>query len=523
MKFKYLNTKNPDYNELRIKKLELLYCGGDELLDNAKLFIPKESMENALAYSSRLKCASYRNHLAQIINDYVANLFSKALSVVPASDADDATTPGDNIEGEGGEFYREFAADTDLKGNPLSNVLRDLLTESLTSGRAYLGVDFPKPDQLPESLPEEEAMGLSRAYTYCIPTLSMLDWQYDDFGKYTFIVLRNDIIQRKSLQDQRDMKTIQFKVWNKENDDSVSFEVYEIQCKVGKEPKGDEECTLTDSGKVSFKDIPVLCLDVPEQLWIGGLIGNLVVEHFKRYSALVFAENRSLFSLPVYKQGPELPANGDLNELQSNPGRGNQVANTMRLNGFAVIGGGDDITFEEPEGKCYELVDKQLSELVDAFHQITAQMANTVSANTSQAGRSGTSKKMDHHSKEIVLSAYGALVKEFAVKLYNLVSKARVEDINWQALGMDNYKIIDRAMLLQEATTMNLIAIPSKTWKKKHLVRIAFDLTDDLTPEEQLTIKDEIDKNLEGMSDDIIYGMAAETPPKPNKPVPGDS
>lgn len=511
MKFKLLNQKNPDYKGEQIKKLELLYKGGEDLLEQSHLFIPKEQLESDIAYHSRLKCSSYRNYFAQIVNDYSSNLFAKSMSIIPAADANDKNTNGEDLP-KADPFYHDFATDADLCGKTLLEVLRDLLIEALSSGRAYLGVDFPKANELPDNLAQEEEMGIDRAYTFSIPTLSMIDWECDDEGKYIYVILRNDIIKRAKITDVRDKKTIQFKVWQKENE-KIIYKIYQIEVKIGKEPKDDDECIEIESGEVSFKDIPILCLDMPCSLWIGGLIGNLIVDHFKRYSSLIFAQNRSLFALPVYKQGPELPANGDLNEKQANPNRGQQQMNEMKSKGFAVIGSDDEIEFKEPAGTSYELINEQLKDLVDTIYQVVNQISNTVNAGTKNQDRSGLSKVMDNHSKEIILEAYASLIKKFSVELYNLISEGRNENIIWQAMGMNDFHIIDRNALLVEATSLNLINIPSPTFKKIHLNKLALELSDDLTPETQLVIKKEIDEAVDKMGEDVLYNMAVHGKP----------
>src|SRR5271169_3488408 len=236
-------------------------------------------------------------------------------------------------------------------------------------------------------------------------------------------------------------------------------------CDKDKEPMDDDEVPLENSISVSYKEIPILCLDVPVQLWIGGLIGNLAIEFFRRYSSLSYGLGRSLNPFGVYKQGAELPANGDLNELQADPNRRSNAMVDMVNKGFVGIGSGDDIEMVEIHEHTFKIADDHLTGVVDAMHQIVAQMANSASANASMTSRSGLSKKMDHYSKEIVLSAYASIVKEFAIKLYDLVSLLRQDNIVWNAQGMDSYKVIDRDILLQEATTMNMIYIPSKTFK----------------------------------------------------------
>lgn len=508
MKYAILNQKHPDYCEENTRKLELLYKGGKYLADNAAMFIPQEAGrgETAAIYHDRLQSVSYRNYMAKIINDYVADLFSKSFSVVPAPDATDSSTLGEDISDLGSDFYRQFAEDTDLQKHGLSYVLSHVMTEGLITGRAYLGVDFPKVDSIPINLKEEEDSKADRAYTYCVPTMSVIDWDEDQFGRFRYVVLKNESIPRKSILQQRDKRVIQFKVWEKTEQGVVGYSIFEITTKLNREPNKDDECKLIDQGTVSFKDIPILCLYMPDHLWIGGLIGNMAAEHFKRSSSLVFAMNRNLFSIPVYKQGDEI-GGGDkppLSVIAANETRGQSTMMKMTARGFAVIGPNDEISFAEPEGKAYTIIDQQLKELVDAIHAVVNQMGTTVTNMSRDLGRSGLSKMMDNHSKELVLTSYASLIKDFATNLYRLVSEGRNENIKWRCIGMENFKIVDRDQLIAEATQMNAIAIPSKTWKKHYMTNLAYSTAGDVNAAAQLTIKEEIDKAVDAMSDEEL-------------------
>jgi hypothetical protein len=511
IKYKILNQTNPEYEELQIRKLQLLYEGGHEILEHANLFIPKEGMESPQSYMNRLQCSSYKNYFSEIVNSYTAEVFNKTLSVMPASDADDKSTKGVSLESTTDDFYQDFAENADLKGTSLVNLLKSTLSESMVTGKALLQIDFPKSDIKPLSLIEEEELGTARAYLIPLPTLSMIDWSIDETaGTYNFCVIKSEYTDRTSLEQARDMKTIRFKVWQKEPTGIVTWKVYELKLKINKQPKPDDEFLLIEEGTVSFPEIPIICLQCPQELWVGNLIGYLCADHFKRYSSLIHAENRSLFSIPVYQQGPEVSSSGDLSELAQNPYRGSQAAIQMRHKGFAVTGPEDKIYFAEPDGKSYQLVNDQLNDLVDEIHRVTHLMANSISGSKNSVSMSGLSKIMDNRAKEIVLTAYGEVIKAFVIKLYKLISAARNEPIMWAVLGLDEYRLtMDRDQLLKEATSLQLINIPSKTFKKALYTQIATQFIDSLTPQEQLVIQDEISKGIDS-GEDELYGIEQE-------------
>ena len=499
MKYWQLNQKNDEYDETLTRKLDLLYKGGQEIVDNANLFIPQEigRGEPSLLYHERLKAVSYRNYLAKIINDYVSDLFGKPFSVVPAADASDSSTPGDNVSEEE-PFYKEFSEDVDLQNHNLAYVLSCMTTDALTIGRAYLGIDFPKVDESPRNIRDEEDTDAARAYVYEVPTLSVIDWNKDDFGKFIFLVLKNVDIPRKTFADSRDKQVISFKVWEKQDNGTITWKLFEIITKIGKEPQKNDDVPLVAEGVVSFKDIPILCLDIPFHLWIGNLVGNMCIEHFRRNSSLVYAQGRNLFPIPVYKQGAEIMG-GDkpaLSVLGTDENRGVSTTRAMQSRGYAVIGPEDDISYVEPAGKIYEIVNTQLKELVDSIHEVCNQMAITAMTNArGSMGKSGLSKMMDNHGKELVLYAYANLIKDFATTLYTVISEGRNENIVWRTVGFDNFAILDRDSLVKEVQAN--LQIPSKTFRKHYLLNLAHALAPDLDAQASDTIEDEIDEAVE--------------------------
>ena len=504
IKYHILNQQNPLYCETSLLKHRCLYEAGKLLKSNIKSFIPQEQFENSLTYNNRLLNASYKNYFGSIINSYVSELFSKTISVIPAADSDNQATPGDDVDIKE-DFYQQFSRNADLKGNSFTTVLENILTEALVQSHAYLFIDFPKPSAEPMNRLEEEESGVLRAYIYSLPTEAVIDWEKNDEDEFTFVVIKTESCIRTSLQDQRKMRTIRFKVWTKE-DSKVSWQIYELKTKVDREPNNNDDCILVENGISSFTEIPIIELKIDNKLAIGSLIADNCIEYFKRYSALVFAESRNLFSIPVYAQSAEFDGLS-VNSASDNPNRGNQTSVQMSAKGFAVIAEKDSISFVEPDGKAYEIVDSQLKELKDEIYKITNVMANSLTGTTKASNQSGLSKLVDNHSKTIVLEAYGELIKDFSIKIYNLISEFRGENILWSCLGMDSFNLtLDRDQLLKEALAFGQMEITkySKTAKKLFLSQICTQFLDYLTPNEQLVIKQEISEAVDATPDEPI-------------------
>jgi hypothetical protein len=188
MKYGLLRQRNPAYTARRWEELHDLYVGGYPLLDKAGRYLPRFVGENAERYAERLGAASYLNHIGQIVDYFVANLFSQELVVTPAADASKDGTPGASPHDDG--FYAAFAHDADLRGTSLVKVLREVFTSSVVKGKGILAVDFPRVNDAPQSLADETKIGASRAYVFEVPADQLVDWELDDHGRFAWAIWR---------------------------------------------------------------------------------------------------------------------------------------------------------------------------------------------------------------------------------------------------------------------------------------------------------------------------------------------
>ena len=498
MIYKILNQTNPAYDVAYRIKLDLLANGGKAMLENAGLFCPQMPGESSVVYQHRLSNASYHNKFGQTVSDYTGTVFSKPISVLPSNNKDE-------IE-EAPEYYQLFGADCDLQGNSLISFMGDQFRRALVDGCSYMGVDFPMSDMEPNNLLEEEALGADRAYIYKIPYECVLDWQCDQQDNYNWLILKNIVVAREDPMSERKTKTINFKIWKKEND-VVSWTVYSRTYRIQDEPKPNDDFPEVASGITSFSQIPIFNLHLPSDFWIGNLMYPLAVEYFKNHSALLFAETRSLFPVAFYQVAGEMETLGNENAKTN---RGNQFRIDLINKGFLVGDPKDSLSFVEPEGKVYQLMNQQLRELDAEWDSLTFRMAQSIISAKKQSV-SAMSKMTDNYAKEIVLGNYALIIKNFIGSLYDFISLNRKEKYRWQILGMDDFHQVDPADLLNmaKAVSAGQINIPSPTFKKHHLASVAFELAPEINHETMLLIKEEIDKSID-MADTMNKTMTPE-------------
>ncbi|HEU4728399.1 MAG TPA: hypothetical protein VFT22_10930 [Kofleriaceae bacterium] len=494
---------NECYSPELWRELTDFYVGGYQLLRRAEKYMPKIASEGVQTYKERIASASYINHLAQIIDYFVANLFSQEIVVTEPADADDQSTLGSTALDE--KFYSAFALDADLKGTAFGKLLRQVFPWALLKGKSILAVDLPQmmgPEPITRA--EEDDINAARAYCFEVPVEQLIDWEYDEQGNFALAVLHREFCRRTAITQSRDEVTHEFKVWTQDPDTKVvRWELYQIKLPKGKEPGPNDDVPLVDAADTSFPWVPLIELKMPMGLWVGNKIGCLAKEHFQRRNALKTAENKSLFAIPCVGLGPEISAIGEAMpaEVQQNPNRlqgpTQNVVTQFQARGFVTHGSDDKVYFAEPSGSAYQIVDDQLEKLVDEMFRIVHQMAASVASTKTAVGRSGASKREDRSATEIVLGALGALVRDWSKRVYDTVSRARKENIVWTPRGLDKYELVDRETLLEEATSVDLVTIPSKTFKKNYKTKIALALLNDVPAATQDVIREEIEDGVE--------------------------
>jgi hypothetical protein len=512
MKYGTLRQQNPAYTAARWEELGDLYEGGYTLADKASRYLPRFVGETRDRYQERVRAASYLNYLAPIADTFVAYLFDQELTLTQAADAKDPTTVGGPANDDG--FWEAFAHDVDLCGASLVRLLRDVFTTALIKGKAVVAVDMPARVNELASRADEEATEAARGYAFEVAPEALLDWEYGERGRFAWAILHRLIERRESPEESRNRVVEEFKVWRLDGG-VATWDLFRTRARKANEViRDDEEIPRVDGGTTTFKQIPLIEFIVPPGLWVGNKLGLLAKEHFERRSALNSAENKSLFTIPYVALGPEVSAPGEAmpSAAQQRPGRGRDPrAQFLRL-GYVVLGKDDKLGFAEPEGRAYALVDKQLERLVDEMYRVVHQMAASVAATKTALSRSGESKGEDRRATEIVLAAYGALVREFATRMYGCLSAARGENVVWTPHGLDRYELEDRDGILKEALAVDGVSIPSPTFRKLYKTKLAYALLGNVPPETQEAIREEIETGVDGEAEAHALEESSETP-----------
>jgi hypothetical protein len=166
-----------------------------------------------------------------------------------------------------------------------------------------------------------------------------------------------------------------------------------------------------------------------------------------------------------------------------------------------------------------------MARLKDELHRVTHQMAMGVENNAAAVGRSGASKQADNAATEIVLSAFGRVLREPVEQTFDLISRARARPGQkasiWYIGGMDKYKIHDSASILADAVALESMNIPSATLRRENFKRAGLAVIVDADEGIKETVVKEID---EGVSAEEFQRTPVDEPDgdeiDPNEPIP---
>ncbi len=493
--FGQLMQTHEEYDGELWTSLRLLYCGGWEMLKNAQRFIERAPRERRDYYAWRLKVTSYVNFFARLAGYLTGSLFNEAISVGPAKDAktDQAPTLPD------ARFYEAFFTNCDKAGTDFSQFMRLVLTDALVYRRALVGVDLPAAPTNVQltTMAEEDALGLRRAYVYQVPIASVLDWEKMPDGRFRWCVLHTIYRERPTPFSDRKLYQHQFKVWALV-DGRAHFSVLRSKpIKNDDELHDDDELeTVQPLKATSFSTIPLLELELPEALWVGNQVGPLCQEHFRRRSDLTGSLIRGLVEIPYVKLGAEIPAvNGGISEAQTNPSRGHDLRGQVQQEGQVTLGSEDEIGFAAPSGKGHEIARAELKDVREEIFGSVSAMALQLENSAAAVGRSGDSKAEDRSATAIILTFLATQTREFAQQVMAIVSGARGESVEWSASGLNTFDQEDREQVINEATLVQVLQIPSRRFQILSRIKVANAILPNATAKERAEIAAEIEAN----------------------------
>ena len=465
-KLKHLRQRHPSIDKEENERLLALYEGGNRFSRNLQKFLPARPQEQGERYAARRKEAVYRNYVGPIVDYFTSLLFSSR----PRAVAKDKN--GDDLE-ETPEYYSQFRDDCDTHGADLDDTFKGLLTDALVQGKSWLWLQHPGGQDV-RNRAEFEELKLGDSWVTPLTFDDVLDWETDDGGVLAWAIVHSKSSKRESLSGGRSKVT---ETWHHLQRDRV--DTYQISYEDNKPPNEDmTDVPLVASVGHRYGAVPLVCLDLPVGLWVTSRLETPQLAHFRMSNAQAWGMSATCYAMPVFKvKSPE-------NFKKAAMGAGY---------GF-FIHPDEDIEWTAPAAAPFAALSEEIKSHKDEIFRIAHTMALGVENNAAAVGRSAESKATDARATGVVMLSYSRIVKETMELVYDMISRARGDEITWSIEGMDDFAADDLFGLVDVAEQMeNFGGIPSKTFQVEFKTRLAESIMPDLDQAKKNEIKREIE------------------------------
>jgi len=474
--FADLNRTHPEYQPGYWKLCRLLADGGNALLTDDEAMariLPQHEAEPSTQYKVRRGMAYYENIVATVLNSICAGLGIDPIRV----EADGAPS-----------YYDEFAEDVSPLGGrvcSLGDLVKQLVHMVMLYRRAWLRVDMPPATDY-GNLAQQEASGALRAYVVPLAPEYVTDWEetQDGTGELAWALCREEFCVRADVLASTSTRTVRFLAYDREQIRAWEFDYDSTKAKA---PKPEATPDRTWEMAHPFQRVPMLRFEPAQQS--GGLYAMAALEplaraHFQASNALAYAEARVLFTpRTTFLDGgsPVDPFNAALSGEAASSDRAvaqpHGTANVVQMR--AGAGAGDRVEYPAPPTGSFTHAAESCASLVEAMHRVVHQMALSTQSTTAALGRSGESKMADRTASEVVLAAFGEMVRTFlSTELYPMLARGRdpanqggEQDIEWNAKGIAKFSTSSGGEALADGLNWNALGVRSATAHAKFMDR----------------------------------------------------
>lgn len=471
-----LDTKNPEYDADSTLDLRALYKGGKAFRRRIDRFLPQRPVEPEAMWSLRKREAHYRNYLAPIINQFCAVLFSAAPTVrINEPAADGAVTKKDL--GPEDDFYSQWRADCDGNGKNLEAFFQERLTEAMVEKVGWFIIEHPSEDPSEPATDKADfkKKGLDQVRLRKVDGTQVYDYERDETGALLWAIVHRLDTPRETPQASR---TVFVETWEIFTETEV--QTYRISYEKGKRPNAKTDIAPLNTVTHRFGRVPLVELELLEDLWVGNLLESPQLAHFRVANAETWSISRTCYAMPVFNiaDDTKLPKMGA---------------------GYGIYLGVDEkMSWSAPPDTPFEATNRTAATLKDEIFRIAQQMALGVDNNAAAVGRSADSKLADAGVMRVVLQAFSRKVKEIIEVVYDLVSVSRGDTYEWSVEGLDDFDAADLAALMELMTELVAAGnIRSKTFNTELQQRVAEASLPDLPQEKKDLIRQEIEDGIE--------------------------
>jgi len=375
------------YRHELVVDCEALYKGGEELEDRLSRFMPKPDLMSERTYQTVLSVSrvSYVNLFATVVNYYSSFLFGFPLIFkTPAEDG----------------FYQRFKDDCDGNGTKLHDYLQLSLVELLVGGMVATVIERREVPRTPRNEAEADAMGAREVTVRRFGAREIFDFELDDRGQLLWIILGNTEYPRANPGDDGERRVERYWVHTR-----TQTEYYEVHVDRGGAVPGQNDLAPSKAVQNTTGRVPVELWLLHDGIWLGAQLRSPCVANYRSRTALSYHNNKTAF--PVIVQKTE--------DTAAKPELGDHGIR---------IGVKDEIDFLVPPSESRESLVEELKDTESKVFR-TANLDFLVDSERNKPWRSASAKSQDTQTGHISLKSYGALIRDHAKRLLELVAIAR--------------------------------------------------------------------------------------------------
>lgn len=483
---KILQRHHEDYAELSDlwAKYQAVYTGGDDM----KAHLVRHDREHQDSFIARRRRSFYFNYVKQIINLFVAYLFRKEVSRV--SDIPDITAFWSNADGssEGIE-------------HPIGNILKQAATFYLLFGKVAIVVDMPSTEEEVQSEQDRKDQKLN-PYIYLVKPQNIIDWQYGEDGSLDWIRFEESVpVPIDPLAPRSEAKRWKYTTWTR---DTWTFHFVEKNKSGTCELLADK----TEEGSHSLGRVPVIIVMREDSFKFGSssgesLIKDIAISNIALYnlSSITGEEfyNHALNILVMQRQSGE-------------EGQGDIVLSKDNVLEYDI--GAQAPHFLAASSVPVESLQSFMMKLVDEMKRMS-RLGSTDSTLTGTGNQtSGLAHAFSFSDSNQALADTAQLFEEVETRIVTLVSlwlgKDPIKDLGETVVEYPSdfgLSLFDDEL----STVENAVqVVPSKTFAKVILKRVAKKFMDKETTELVASVAEEIDLAVEARTNQPEGGA----PPK---------
>jgi len=483
-------ARHPEYDPEYWERLEALFKGGKELLQNDSVMdriFPRHRGEHEAIYQERRDCAHYLPFAGEIVANTVMGVFEDPMII--SMEEEDAKVP---------EFYVELENDVSRPGKrtecSMAEFVAKLLLDAEVKRCAWAQIDLPRVEGEFKDRKAEDDAGARRVYFVSIDAENVIDWEEDEEGDLLWAITKKVTNRRSTPDSDRSQITEEFTVFDREG-----YQVFEITYSKEKPPDPKDRVKLILSGNHTFRAVPLHRLKLPFSLWAMNKMESACRALLRDLNSLEWAVRQSLHQELYEFLGQET---ADLMKKVGEAQRDTKRAtNQRRGQGHVQVRGSDDSAeYVGPPTDGFDFALRLVEMHRDEMHRVNNQSGVNSDVTAASRQQSGESKREEKTSSESLYRETGKFVKEFAKDLLQSAALGRNEEDQLEGLEISGMtKFNERSMEghLENAVTVQGMMIESPTFDRAlKLDVVKVHGSDFLTKSQLETIEDELEENI---------------------------